>query len=287
MKLFYLFICLGFIFSGCIKNNPNPAWLEVNEWTLQANPNSTMYTGELTSNFTDAWVFVDDQIIGVFEVPFKIPILKSGSVNIKIYPTIKNNGISATKKIYPFMEVYELNTELVQNQTLTINPTTRYYENTIFWIEDFEDAGIKIVDDLNTVAHIESGNDPLILKYGNNYGHVTLTSPESFWVAKTNGQLVLPKNGKEVYLEIDYYNTNSVTTGLMAATPSGNLGNSNVRLNKQDISSIQWKKIYIDLKEVVTYSQSASYFEVTFEAVFDAISSVGDIYIDNIKVVHL
>lgn len=287
MKLLYLFICLGFIFSGCIKNNPDPAWLEVNEWTLQANPNSTMYTGDLTSNFTDAWVFIDDQIIGVFEVPFKIPVLKSGSVNIKIYPTIKNNGISATKKIYPFMEVYELNTELIQNQTLTVHPTTRYYENTNFWIEDFEDAGIKIEDDPNTIAHIESGNDPLILKYGNNYGHVALTSPESFWVAKTNGQLVLPKNGKEIYLEIDYYNTNSVTTGLMAVTPSGNIGNPNVRLNKQDISSIQWKKIYIDLKEVVTYSQSASYFEVTFEAVFDAISSVGDIYIDNIKVVHL
>ena len=40
---------------------------------------------------------------GIFEVPFKIPILKSGSVSIKVYPVVKNNGISATKKIYPFL----------------------------------------------------------------------------------------------------------------------------------------------------------------------------------------
>lgn len=287
MKLLYLFIFLGFIFSGCVKNNPDPSWLEVNKWDLQINSSSVMYTGELTENITDAWVFVDDQIIGVFEVPFKIPILKSGSVNIKIYPTVKNNGISATKKIYPFLEVYEINTELVQNQTLTLNPTTRYYSNTNFWVEDFEDAGVKIQDDPNTVAHLETGNDPLILEYGNNYGHVSLTSPESFWIAKTNGQLNLPKNGKDVYLEIDYYNTNSVTTGLMAAAATGNVGNTNVQLNKQDPSSIKWKKIYIELTEITSHSQSAQYFEVTFEALFDAIGSQGDIYIDNIKVVHL
>lgn len=287
MKLLYLFIFLGFIFSSCVKNNPDPSWLEVNKWDLQINSSSVMYTGELTENITDAWVFVDDQIIGVFEVPFKIPILKSGSVNIKIYPTVKNNGISATKKIYPFLEVYEINTELVQNQTLTLNPTTRYYSNTNFWVEDFEDAGVKIQDDPNTVAHLETGNDPLILEYGNNYGHVSLTSPESFWIAKTNGQLNLPKNGKDVYLEIDYYNTNSVTTGLMAAAATGNVGNTNVQLNKQDPSSIKWKKIYIELTEITSHSQSAQYFEVTFEALFDAIGSQGDIYIDNIKVVHL
>lgn len=287
MKLLYLFIFLGFIFSGCVKNNPDPSWLEVNKWILEVNPNSIMYTGELTENITEAWVFMDDQIIGVFEVPFKIPILKSGTVNIKIYPAVKNNGISATKKIYPFLEVYELNTELVQNQTLTLNPTTRYYQNTTFWVEDFEDAGIKIQDDPNTDAHLETGNDPLILEYGNNYGHVALTSPESFWVAKTNGQLNLPKNGKDVYLEVDYYNTNGVTTGLMAATATGNVGNVHVRLNKQDSSTIKWKKIYIDLTEIASHSQSAQYFEVTFEAVFDAIGSQGDIYIDNIKVVYL
>ncbi len=286
MRLLFLIAAVGFIFSSCVKNNPDPSWLEVNQWTLQSNPNSIMNTGELTSSLTDAWVFIDGKIIGVFEVPFKIPILKSGSVNIQIFPTIKNNGISATKKIYPFMKKYEINATLVQNQTLTLNPVTSYEDATKFWIEDFEDASVKISTDPTSLATLVSGNDPQILKYGNFYGHVVLNSTDSLWLAQTIGTMDLPKGGQEVYLEIDYYNTNSVTTGVMAALPTGNSGNPEIRLNKQDPSTIHWKKIYIDLKEVVSYFSSAQYYEITFEAPFDSGLAQGDICIDNIKVVH-
>ena len=136
MKTLLFFTIFILTLSSCVKNNPDPSWLEVNEWTLLQNTNSQYPTGELTHNFTDAWVLVDDKIIGVFEVPFKIPILRSGKVNIKIIPAIRNNGIAATKKIYPFVERYEINTELVQNQTLVLNPTTQYVNVTKFWLED-------------------------------------------------------------------------------------------------------------------------------------------------------
>ena len=130
LLLFFSIILL----ASCVKNNPDPSWLEVNEWTLLSNAGLSGSEGELTHNFSEAWLYVNDEIIGVFEVPFRIPILKSGSVNIKIYPTVKNNGISATKKIYPFMEVFEVNTELIQNQTVTLSPITKYKSITQFWI---------------------------------------------------------------------------------------------------------------------------------------------------------
>ena len=102
MRTIFSLLLVGFLFSSCLKNNPDPSWLEVNAWTLEANSSASMYQGELTHNFTDAWVYIDDKIIGVFEVPFKIPLLLKGNVNIKIYPAIKNNGISATKKLFTF-----------------------------------------------------------------------------------------------------------------------------------------------------------------------------------------
>jgi hypothetical protein len=76
MKAILLFIPLAFLLSTCIKNNPDPAWLEVNDWTLVANANYFGAEGALTENLTEAWVYVNDDLIGVFEVPFKIPILK-------------------------------------------------------------------------------------------------------------------------------------------------------------------------------------------------------------------
>jgi hypothetical protein len=99
---------LGLILSACVKNNPDPAWLEVTEWTLEANPSLSGEDGQLTHNITDAWVYVDEQLIGVFEVPFKIPILKEGSASIRLYPTIRVNGIAATKMRNEHMVPFEV-----------------------------------------------------------------------------------------------------------------------------------------------------------------------------------
>ena len=77
MQKIYFFLPLLFLLTACGKNNPDPSWIQVNEWTLVANANSQYPTGELTHNFTEAWLYVDNEVVGVFEVPFKIPILKS------------------------------------------------------------------------------------------------------------------------------------------------------------------------------------------------------------------
>ncbi|MEJ6615995.1 MAG: hypothetical protein QNL61_03675, partial [Crocinitomicaceae bacterium] len=109
---------------GCIKNNEAPSWVEISEWDLQENPNSANETGQLTSNLSEAWVYLDGDLVGVFELPVKLPILKDGAHTFKIYPAILNNGISATKKIYPFVEPYELIVDLEKNEVTKINPTT-------------------------------------------------------------------------------------------------------------------------------------------------------------------
>lgn len=280
-----LYVFLGMmVLSSCVKNNPDPSWLEVTKWTLEVNGNSQYPTGEMTHNFTDAWVYVDDELIGVFEVPFKIPLLKSGNVNVKIYPAIRNNGISATKKMYPFVEHFEVNSTLVQNETLTLNPITRYKDAVYFWIEDFEAAAIKIQDDPNSQAHLFTGNNPEILEWGNFYGKVDLNSSDTTWVAYTD-DMNLPR-GQEVYLEIDYHSTNDLITGVLAIAPSSTINNQNIQMNAQDPSSAVWKKIYIDLKEIVSNSDASAYFKQTFQAVLDEGDSSGEIIIDNIKVVH-
>jgi hypothetical protein len=274
---------------SCIKNNPDPSWLEVNAWTLQSNVSLSGAEGELTHNFSEAWVYVDDEIIGVFEVPFKIPILKYGAVNIKIYPTIKNNGIAATKKIYPFLEVFEVNTELIQNQTLTLNPITKYKSITKFWIEDFEDPlNVKIEVDQNTSAikSTPTTNTNLETFNGNFYGIINLNVSDSTWIASTSNQLYIQK-GKEAYLEVDYYNTNSLATGIIYVNPDNStVNNPNYGMQAQDPISVKWKKIYIDLKELIGYSPNGANILQSFIASLDEGKSEGQIRIDNIKVVY-
>ncbi|MFM7684059.1 MAG: hypothetical protein ACKO7P_15150 [Bacteroidota bacterium] len=282
--LFILFIC-----SSCLKNNPEPAYLEVNEWTLESNVSLSGQEGELTHNFSEAWVYVNDEIIGVFELPFKIPILKSGAMNIKIYPAVKNNGIAATKKIYPFMEVFEVNSELTENQTLTLNPITKYKSITQFWIEDFEDPlNVKIDVDQNTSAILTTptSNQNLEPFNGNFYGKINLNATDSSWIASTRDQLAIQK-GREAYLEIDYYNTNSLLTGVLYVNPDNTTTNNpHITITPQDIGSIRWKKIYIDLKELIGYSPNGSNILQSLIATLDEGKTEGEIRIDNIKVVY-
>ena len=292
-RIFILFLPYLFIL-GCIKNNPDPSWISVSEWDLQVNPNSInpSGTGVLTSSITDAWVFMDGELIGVFEVPFKIPILDEGSHTLLIYPTVKNNGISATKKIYPFLEPYEINVNLVQNETVSINPVTRYFAGVKFWIEDFEDSVVEIADGPSSSVSLERTNDPSILNSSINegyYGRVQLTSTNDNWIGSTvaNSSGTLEMNlprGKEVYLEIDYYNTNQLVTGVLAISSTGfPTDNVHVRLNAQNDGEVVWKKIYIDLREIVSASTNAQYFEFSFKALLDAGDISGEVNIDNIK----
>jgi hypothetical protein len=283
---FFLLLLLGF--TACVKNNPDPSWLEVTAWTLQSNIDLSGDEGELSHNITEAWVSIDDKVIGVFQVPFKIPILKDGMCNIKIYPAIKNNGISATKKIYPFLEVYEVNQTLIQNQTLTLNPVTKYKSVTQFWIEDFEDDANSwlLEDDPNTsIANCEQANENLQPFNGSFYGKVSMNSIDSLWVAYTENDIFIAK-GKEAYLEIDYHNTNSLTTGLIYVSTSGVTNNINIRLNAQSPESVVWKKIYIELKELITASPNSSNFQQSFSCYLDPGQISTEILIDNIKVVY-
>lgn len=286
MRLLFIFALLITVFSGCVKNNERPSWLKVNKWILQSNPALSGELGELTENFKEAWVYVNDEVIGVFQVPFTIPILKKGPVNIKLYPTIRNNGISASKKIYPFVKEFNFSGTLVQDDTLEITPTTMYKDGLTIWKEDFEDINIKIENDPNTsMTTLGISNENTQPFNGVNYGKVTLNSTDSMWVAYTQA-INLPK-GREVYLEIDYLTTNNVTTGLIFVSPQGVQNNIYIRLNAQEEGATNWKKIYIDLRELVGAAPANSEFRPSFFAMIDPGKTQTTIRLDNIKVIYL
>ena len=102
MRLLVQVLVVFILLSSCVKNNPDPSWLEVNEWQLNNNIELSGLEGELTESITNAKVWVNDDLLGIFQVPFRIPVLKSGPCNVRIAPVVINNGISATKKVYPF-----------------------------------------------------------------------------------------------------------------------------------------------------------------------------------------
>ena len=84
MKSIFSLLFISLVILGCTKNNQDPAWIEIAEWDLQSNPSSVNDPGILTSNFSDAWIYMDGDLVGVFELPVKLPIIKErGNIVIR------------------------------------------------------------------------------------------------------------------------------------------------------------------------------------------------------------
>lgn len=301
MKILLPIISAVLILSSCIKDIEDPVWIEVSEWTLVSNPDQELTEdynpGVLTHAVKDVWLYVGNSLVGVYEVPFKVPVMASGSQEIRLYPGIHNNGISATKKRYPFLQEMIITADLVPNEVLHIDPVTMYKKQTKFWIEDFEDTADVIADGtatLATLVQVDEIDAPNIFNADINegtFGRIALTAGANKYVGSTTvleseGSPIGLPSGVECYLEIDYHNTADLITGIIGISNTDAFRNPMVQLNKQFESEVHWKKIYIDLREVVSGSTTADYFEISFDALLPDGVNYGEINIDNIKAVH-
>lgn len=284
-----LFIsCIGILFFGCKQEDITPSWLKINQFDFVTNQETQ---GWNTHGITDAWVYLDNEQLGVHQLPCNIPVLAEGEHTFTIIPGIKNNGISSTRRNYPFYQPFEITGTLKKNDTLEITPETAYRTSTEFaFIEDFENAGISFIQgpssDTNIVFVTEAEN-PDIVAYGDKCGGIFLTDLDSLLTISTEEFMDLPK-GEEVYLEIDYRNNNSIAMGVLARFPDGTVDEQTplLQMNPQDQGEEVWKKIYIQLNENVSFNQNYVSYEIFFISILDQGLSSAQIYLDNIKVVH-
>lgn len=275
------------ILSACKQKDITPSWLIINPFVLTTNESTQ---GANSHHITDAWLYMDGQNLGVFELPCKIPVLAEGKHTFIILPGIKVNGIQKTRNPYPFYQPFEIDEVLIKNDTTVLNPTTAYKSSVQFsYIEDFEEAGFSLIKGPNSdtnLIFISKTDYPEIVKYGEKCGGVFLSVTDSSYSAQTKSILKLPR-GEDVYLEIDYKSTNSMVTGVIAQNSGGtNQHTPLVTLLPETAGTDVWRKIYINLKDDVSYEVNATSFEFYLLAILDNKSLAGYIYLDNIKVVH-
>ena len=286
-KIYLLALIPLFTLLGCQQDDLTPSWLVIDDISLSTNE---VTEGSNSDGITDAWVYMDDQALGIFELPARIPILAEGEHSFIIYAGVKDNGISATRVRYPFYTRYEASLNLVKGQELEINPTVYYKSNVQFeLLEDFEDVGIEFYsapESDTAMFSIDDTNYPDIVKYGSRCGAVFINETDSLFKAFTNTNLKLPQ-GEDAYAEIDFMNTNSMIVSLIAQNSGGSQEQPPIVLfNPQNESEMVWKKIYVNLKENVSFEVNATSFELLLTSILDEENSTGIIYLDNIKVLR-
>ncbi len=118
LAVFYLYGC-----EIINKEEPIPSYIYIEKFSVSSNITTQGYPSE---KITDAWVYANNNFIGVFELPAKIPVIALGETEFLIYAGIKENGISGTGVIYPFYNSYLLTQNLSEENIDSIFPSTTY-----------------------------------------------------------------------------------------------------------------------------------------------------------------
>jgi len=266
------------------KPEPIPSYLSINNFTLTTDSGTE---GENTQNISDAWVYMDDILLGVFELPALVPILDDGTHDFEIRPGIKSNGISETRRIYPFYKPFTQTLTLYRDSTVNLSPSTVYYDDVVFTPdpEDFESAGQVIIKDaLSDTGWVVTSTGGIT----GQYGKIVLDASQSYAYFRTDDNHNYPKFGERIYLEIDIKSNNKVLIGIIdeSSSTSTKVYNSfNLNATNQN-GFAQWRKVYIDLTDLLSFESQATQHEFFIEVVKDQNVSTAEVCLDNIKIVH-
>ncbi len=275
----YAFLVLAVfsvVFASCRKfegSQTIPAYIHIESIVVDSLSDYFTY-GATTSKITDAWVYVDDDPVGCFELPATFPVLKHGPHKVTIYGGIMSNGIAAARAPYPFYkpQIYE-SLNLVEDSIINLQPVLNYYPIgggvEKGWMEDFETA--------NTLLPVAGSDTSIIRINGSEAWH----SSNSFY----SGKIVLPPDSLDFtvatadeysfhtgYLqycmvELDYNCNDAFFVGVMYY--------KNYQLVKHPLLRIQptdtvndmpqrWNKIYVNIGPIMNENVTASYFKIYF-----------------------
>lgn len=283
----YLFFFLMSLFISCDNDDADlvPSYITVDRFNL-----TTDYgQGTASHKITDVWVYLDETLIGAYELPARVPVLSEGEQNITLRPGIKINGISGTRAIYPYLNSVTRKAILVKDSLVDLNAVnTGYRSNVAFpWMETFEMSGMTLDTTAKSTVALQRTSDPARIftfpgESGSQSGWIQILSDTSVFEAVTKEMFDFPSSGSEVFMEMNYKTNNTLTVGVFYKSSGMEIQRPLLVLNKSDV----WNKIYINLSVPKNDSPNATDFRIFFGAKLDKENSQADIYIDNCKLVH-
>ncbi len=280
MRLFLFALLVAFtILSSCDgKDEGVPAYIQID--TIAVVINDEAKEGASNHAITDVWVYINGNYQGNYEIPAKFPILNIGNQKITLRAGIKLNGIAATREEYPFYQYIDIDTTLTEAKLMTLTPKFSYISNASFWIEDFNQADIKIgkTPQIHTDTTIQHVEDSLHTSPQLYYGGIFVDAERPNFIGATNTEtdpIYYSDADRRLMLEMQYKNNQPFYVSLITD------------VKKIDVEvfmpSSEWKTIYVDLTPTIKLNPSKKY-SLAFSTVYDG-TKTGKIYLNNVKLV--
>lgn len=285
VRSFVAVVLMGVCWSGCELINPDeqiPAFLRMEEYAIS----TTGDQGYPVHSLTDAWVYHEEQLIGVYELPASIPVLSEGPTELRIKPGMRVSGQVGQRSSHPFLNDLTPTISLFPDSHVVYNPTVTYMDAAVFkWLESFEGAGLSLVataQNQGVMTRIQ-GEEAFA---GQSLKMTLSGSNQLLMECATALAYTLPKAGAPIILEFSYRNNNRLYVGLISGTPTGVRQTTIMALNA---SPDVWKHVYVNVGETVSSSSlaNASGHQVFFGFIRDeGVTDEAYAIIDNVKLIH-
>lgn len=272
--------------SSCNLINPDekqPAYIAVDTITVTTD---VVYEGSNSSKISEAWIYVDDNLLGVYDLPCRVPVLADeGNHKITIGAGIQLNGISSTLAPYAFYQLKDTSLSLIPGQTSFLSPQVQYYDSLTFpLIANFDlISGNKLTATSNSDTSAALTSDPSKVFEGTGSFIAQLKRDSGFVEFQTVDAYSLPKQGRTVFAEINYKNSHVLSVGIAANyASSSTISQTVINLNPTET----WKKVYVNLTTFVSTEINATNYRLFFYSIKPAGSSDLEFCIDNLKIVY-
>lgn len=285
MKIVFFVLVTAVVMTSCNWINPSeetPSYIRVESIPFS----TTSIQGTSNQSFVDAWVYIDGEKIGTFQMPCTFPVLLEGSHKVKVFPGIKLNGIASTRSIYPFAQPWEATINLIKDSVTFIHPTSSYYDNLVYAsLENFEDAGITLTETSlsdTVMQRVSVSDNPSNVFEGSYSGMLVVDTDHDTIDVRSNSSYVLPNTGAYNFLELNFKTDAPVVVGVISNTSGYSVYHPVLILNETST----WKKIYVNFTPVITREYQAGSFYYYFRMELPDGMTEAHAYIDNIKLIH-
>ena len=275
------------LFGSCQKpeSGPIPSYLVIDTVGIIVGPEQ----GNSSHEIAAVEVYADQQFLGNFLLPARIPILKEGDVRLIINPVVRINGASSQYNSFRTLASADTVLSLSASKQTVLQPMFHFRSNAqIDWVEDFEDKSSTLVPlsiqkgdtaymDKEWIRGQESWVYKAVFEDSDTTKNLDLGSFKSF--------IGWPKDGTAIFLEFDI----RCDIPVQLALKRKSLGTSNyvpyLLISKTDGN---WKRFYCNLVYEVSGQSPDAEFQLLFSAdkLFSE-SGIRGFAIDNIRLSYL
>jgi hypothetical protein len=287
-----LFMFAVFALSACDKfegDQTVPSYLRIDSLGFYSEND---IQGTRKQKIVDAWIYVDDDLIGGFELPADIPVLSEGTHKLEIRPGIMLNGIADTRAPYPCIQPITIqNFDFYTDSVVSAFGTTTYYENAEFvWMEDFEDPSLAIHESVSSdtvIYRTAPANAPgAFLDAFSQYSGISYMDKQRKYVQLVsddgNGGGFVFDRGDFIFLEMHYRNNVPIVVGLYIELMDQTIEErSFLVVNPTD----DWNKIYVNFTPIVNETVDALNYKIYIEGYNSEGEDSAFIMLDNLKLV--